>query len=74
MTSQPVIFRAFLFYFFVPPTVALKKNPVNQLIKKYGLSIHDIIFLQGYHFISNRRKQRVLRNSGGITFTLKMKS
>ena len=35
MTSQLVIFRAFLFiFFFVPATQDLKKNPVNQLIKK----------------------------------------
>ena len=34
MTSQLVIFRAFLFIFFVPPTLGLKKNPLNQLIKK----------------------------------------
>ena len=26
MTSQPVIFRAFLFIFFVPPTLDLKKK------------------------------------------------
>ena len=34
MTSQLAIFRAFLFIFFVPPNLDLKKNPVNQLIKK----------------------------------------
>ena len=34
MASQLVIFRAFLFYFFVPLTLDLKKIPVNQLIKK----------------------------------------
>ena len=40
MTSQLVIFRAFLFIFFRPPpphptpTLDLKKNPVNQLVKK----------------------------------------
>ena len=35
MTSQLVIFRAFLFIFFRPPTLDLKKFfPVNQLIKK----------------------------------------
>ena len=34
MTSQLVIFRAFLFIFFVPPTLDLKKDPVNQLTKK----------------------------------------
>ena len=34
MTSQLVIFRAFLFIFFVPPTLDLKKNSVNKLIKK----------------------------------------
>ena len=34
MTSQLVIFRAFLFIFLVPPTLDLKKIPVNQLIKK----------------------------------------
>ena len=34
MTSQMVIFRAFLLFFFRPPTLGLKKNPVNQLIKK----------------------------------------
>ena len=33
MTSQLVIFRAF----FRPPTINLKKIPVNQLIKKSGL-------------------------------------
>ena len=35
------------------------------------LSIHDIISLQGYHFISNPRKQPVLRNSGGIGIYIK---
>ena len=39
MTSQLVIFRAFLFIFFVPLTLGLKKIPVNQLIKKSGLTI-----------------------------------
>ena len=34
ITSQLVIFRAF-FLFFVPSTLNLKKNPVNQLIKKF---------------------------------------
>ena len=35
MTSQLVIFRAFLFIFFRPPDPrSEKKNPVNQLIKK----------------------------------------
>ena len=36
MTSQLVIFRAFLFiFFFVPATLDLKKKiPVNQLIKQ----------------------------------------
>ena len=35
MTSQLVIFRAFLFIFFRPPGPrSEKKNPVNQLIKK----------------------------------------
>ena len=38
MTSQLVIFRAFLFYFFRPPDPRLeKKIPVNQLIKKFWL-------------------------------------
>ena len=34
MTSQLVIFRAFLFIFFRPMTLELKKIPVNQLIRK----------------------------------------
>ena len=34
MTSQLVIFRAFLFIFFVPPTLDLKFFSVNQLITK----------------------------------------
>ena len=34
MTSQLVIFIAF-FFFFHPPTLNLKKNPINQLIKKF---------------------------------------
>ena len=34
MTSQLVIFRAFLFIFFRPLTLNLKKNPVNELIRK----------------------------------------
>ena len=35
MTSQLVIFRAFLFYFFRPPDPkSEKKIPVNQLLKK----------------------------------------
>ena len=34
MTSQLVIFRAFISFFSVPLTLNLKKNPVNQLIKK----------------------------------------
>ena len=37
MTSQLVIFRAFLFIFFVPPTLDLKKIRVNQPLKKSGL-------------------------------------
>ena len=37
MTSQLVIFRAFLF-FFAPPTLDLKKIPVNQLIKNLALA------------------------------------
>ena len=40
MTSQLVIFRAFLFIFFPPPTLDLKKIPVNQLIKKSGLNFN----------------------------------
>ena len=36
MTSQLVIFRACLFNFFVlPDPRSEKKNPVNQLIKKF---------------------------------------
>ena len=38
MTSQLVIFRAFLFIFFhppLPPDPKSEKNPVNQLIKKF---------------------------------------
>ena len=36
MTSQLVIFRAFLFIFFRPPDPkSEKKIPVNQLIKKF---------------------------------------
>ena len=34
MTSQLVIFRAFLFIFFSSPDPKSEKNPVNQLIKK----------------------------------------
>ena len=32
-----VIFRAYLFIFFDPPILNLKKKPVNQLIKNSGL-------------------------------------
>ena len=36
MTSLLVIFRAFLYFFFVPSTLNLRKKfPVNQLIKKF---------------------------------------
>ena len=35
MTSQLVIFRVFLFIFFVPLTLNLIFFPVNQLIKKF---------------------------------------
>ena len=35
MTSQLVIFGAFLLIFFIPPNrKSEKKNPVNQLVKK----------------------------------------
>ena len=34
MTSQLVIFRAFLFIFFVPPTLDLKKNSRKSTNKK----------------------------------------
>ena len=34
MTSQLVIFRAFLFIFFVPPTLGLKKNSRKSTNKK----------------------------------------
>ena len=34
MTSQLVIFRAFLFIFFRPHDPRSEKNPVNQLIKE----------------------------------------
>ena len=38
MTSQLVIYRAFLFIYFRPPDPrSEKKIPVNQLIKKSGL-------------------------------------
>ena len=41
MTSLTGHFQSFLFIFFVPPTLDLKKNPVNQLIKKIlALSIY----------------------------------
>ena len=41
MTSQLVIFRAFLFIFFRPPDPkSEKKNPVNQLIKKFWPNWH----------------------------------
>ena len=35
MTSQLVIFRDFLFIFLSPDPKSEKKNPVNQLIKKF---------------------------------------
>ena len=38
MTSQQVTFRFFLI-FFSSTTLNLKKNPVNQVIKKSGLSV-----------------------------------
>ena len=51
----------------------------NDLIAKYDifctvetkLDIHDIISCQGYNFISNPRKQTVLRKSGGIGIYIK---
>lgn len=51
----------------------------KTLIEKYDifctvetkLDIHDIISLQGYHFISSPRKQPVLRKSGGIGIYIK---
>ena len=47
MISSLVIFRAFYFIFFVPPTLNLKKNIVNQLIKKIwpkktGVSVYSL--------------------------------
>ena len=48
MASQLVIFRAFLFIFFRPPTLDLKKNPVNQLIKKFLPDIDlNVIYVIG---------------------------
>ena len=48
MTSQLVIFKAFLFIFFRPPDPkSEKKIPVNQLIKKfwpYRCSNTDLVF------------------------------
>ena len=44
MTSY---FRDFLFIFFRPPTLNLKKNPVNQLIKKSGLMVGGFIEKHG---------------------------
>ena len=42
MTSELVIFRAFLFIFLRPPDGrSEKKIPVNQLIKKSGLNRKD---------------------------------
>ena len=32
-------FQSFFIFFFVPPTLDLKKIPINQLIKNSGLSI-----------------------------------
>ena len=37
MTSSLVIFRAYLFTFFVPHDPKSEKNPENQLIKNSGL-------------------------------------
>ena len=37
LTSQLVIFRAFLFIFFVPPTLGLKKKSRKATNKKSGL-------------------------------------
>ena len=39
LTSQLVIFGAF---FFVPPILNLKKNPINQLINNSGLKVSDM--------------------------------
>ena len=41
---QLVIFRAFFFFFPSPDPKSEKKNPVNQLIKKSGLTL--IVFLK----------------------------
>ena len=44
MTSQLVIFRALLFYFFRPLTLDLKKNPVNQLLKTLAGALLSTIY------------------------------
>ena len=43
MTSWVVILRAL----FSPPTLNLKKNPVNQLIKKFWPKLINIILKEG---------------------------
>ena len=45
MTSELVIFRAFLFIFFAPHLKSKKKNPVNQLIKISGLCLKSFMIV-----------------------------
>ena len=57
MTSLLVIFRAFLFIFFSsPPTLNLKKNHLNQLIKNFGLMLRlsvDYMYFSTYKLPHN---------------------
>ena len=46
MTSQLVIFRAFFIFFFVPPTLNLKKNSRKSTNKKI-LALHLSLTLSG---------------------------
>ena len=46
MTSWLVIFWAFFSFFSVPPTLNLRKNPVNQLIKKSSLYAQNFLVVK----------------------------
>ena len=58
MTSLLVIFRAFLFIFFVPTTLNLKKNPASQLIKKFWPYEYSNNDARGEEYRSNTYLER----------------
>ena len=86
MISQLVIFRAFFFFnwsfselfffFFVPSTLNLKKNPINQLIKKFWpdlvpIGTDDPQIIKMVQTITLYKKFWVLRGFKSRVFTNK---